>query len=204
MGAIGDVLEDHRADLFVVATQEVLGLVVHDGKHCFVHRFVALPNRIDEPAGRFYFLANKLYRFFLTAGQFAGAALVVVRTQHVPKRIADAQVGCIAHVEVQLQFAITVQHNKIGDNVLTGTLHRSRNVATGGFGIEFQDFVDGGFELLFGQAELPLQFFKMLFGKSFKLPIDDFAGCLEGNEFFIVQVFPLFDADQKLDVEAFL
>ena len=65
---VGDVLEDHRAQLRLVAVDEILALIVQYGLHRMHQRVVALLDRRNEPFGRVDLVLDELDRLAVGLG----------------------------------------------------------------------------------------------------------------------------------------
>ena len=81
---LGDILQNHRLQVAVVAHEEIVFLEKRNCAHGVEQRLVSLPDGIDEVATRFEFLFQKSYGFFFGFGvlvflQLSEHVLIVAR-----------------------------------------------------------------------------------------------------------------------------
>ena len=100
-----------------------------------------LVDGIDEPFGGIDFLLHELHGFLSAAGVLAVGKLF----QHLEVLLADVQLGGVASVQRKLHLAVSDKDEKVGRDVVD--VLRAAAGGVGGLGVEFQDFVQRGFQL---------------------------------------------------------
>ncbi len=112
---VGDVFQDHGLQLCLVAFQEKVVLKVDNGTHSAQQRLLALLDSVDEPFGGVQLL---LYERYGLLQLLILLIALVVSLEHLGIRPADAKLGRVAAVQRQLQLAVVVGQDKVGDDIL--------------------------------------------------------------------------------------
>ena len=115
---LGHVLEDHGAELRLVAGEEEVGLQHEDSLHGALECLAALPDGIDEPAGGVELLLDELHRvahFRATVGLVAE-----VVAKHVGVFTVHVQLGGVALIHAEAELAVVAVHDEVRRDAVHG------------------------------------------------------------------------------------
>ena len=183
---VGDVLQNPRAQVGLVAFLEEATLPVDDGFHRHVERVATLFHGLDEALRLIDFLLRVEQRLLRLAAH--SVAVVFVGFDHLRERRRHRQFGHATAIQRECHRAVVRRiDDEVGRDLLQTPTHRFAERSTG-FRVQFSDFVLQFKHLLVAQVECNLNFppmflregvemvakhpFQLCFQPSGRLPFD--------------------------------
>ena len=167
---LGHVLEDHGAELRLVAGEEEVGLQHEDGLHGALECLAALPDGVDEPAGGVELLLDELHRvahFRATVG-----LVTEVVAKHVGVFTVHVQLGGVALIHAEAELAVVAVHDEVWCDAVHGRI-RGLVPAVSGLGVEAGDLTQDGLERRLIEVQRTADLLVMLAGEGVEMLVED-------------------------------
>ena len=169
---VGNILQDHRSELTLVAILEILLLKRQYLLHRAHQRVVALLDCRDKPLRRVDLALYELHRLAVLIRYRAIGRNHIAHHIHISA--IDLDLGYVVRVERQVKLPVVVIDIKVGNNVWRG-VQRPVRIEVSGLGREVLDLIYGIAELILRNAQTCNQFLVMFLDKFVEVRAQDSA-----------------------------